>query len=341
MGIDPARPIHWIERLMLNGFFSPGFLPRAERSEPMASHLMGAALASLESLAPGVVPFPARRPPDSSMPDLPMPEILGGGGPLRIMLARNAQDVRRAQRLRFEVFFKEMRARPSASSRLLRRDIDAYDAICDHLLVVDTSKLERRPGRKPRPAVVGTYRLLRQERTGTKGFYTQGEFNVAPLIARHPGKRFLELGRSCVAAEYRTKRTVELLWHGIWAYVRHHRIDVMFGCASLGGTDPEKLEAQLAFLHHHARAGDEWRASAHAGNHVPMDRLGADEIDAKAAARAMPPLLKGYLRLGARFGDGAAIDRQFGTTDVLVVLPVAEISPRYVEHYGTEGRYAA
>lgn len=295
------------------------------------------AMALLSNLPPQIVPFPARQ-----FPNRGLPKLLGRSGPLQIRLAKNGRDVRRAQRLRYQVFYEEMAAVPDARARFLRRDIDAYDAICDHLLVVDTSRLDIRPGRKPRPMVVGTYRLLRQDQRGQARFYTQGEFDIAPLIARHPGKRFLELGRSCVLAEYRTKKTVELLWHGIWAYVRHHRIDVLFGCASLEGTEPRALSQRLAFLHHHARAEPEWRAVAHAANHVPMDCLSATDVDAKAALKALPPLLKGYLRIGARFGDGAVIDRQFGTTDVLVVLPVSSIDRRYVDYYGDDrGRYAA
>lgn len=295
------------------------------------------AMAFLSSLPPQIVPFPARQ-----LGNLGLPKVLGRSGNLQIRLARSSRDVRRAQRLRYQVFHEEMAAIPNARCRFLRRDIDAYDAICDHLLVVDTSRMDARPGRKPRPMVVGTYRLLRQEQAGQLGFYSQGEFDIAPLLARHPGKRFLELGRSCVLPDYRTKKTVELLWHGIWAYVRHHRIDVMIGCASLEGTEPAALATRLGFLHHHARATGEWSAKAHAARSVPMDLIAADQIDAKAALKALPPLLKGYLRIGARFGDGAVVDHQFGTTDVLVVLPVAAIDPRYVDYYGAEGeRYAA
>ncbi len=295
------------------------------------------AMAFLSSLPPQIVPFPARQ-----LGNLGLPKVLGRSGNLQIRLARSSRDVRRAQRLRYQVFHEEMAAIPNARCRFLRRDIDAYDAICDHLLVVDTSRMDARPGRKPRPMVVGTYRLLRQEQAGQLGFYSQGEFDIAPLLARHPGKRFLELGRSCVQPDYRTKKTVELLWHGIWAYVRHHRIDVMIGCASLEGTEPAALATRLGFLHHHARATGEWSAKAHAARRVPMDLIAADQIDAKAALKALPPLLKGYLRIGARFGDGAVVDHQFGTTDVLVVLPVAAIDPRYVDYYGAEGeRYAA
>jgi L-ornithine Nalpha-acyltransferase len=265
---------------------------------------------------------------------------LGRLGTLEVRLARNAAEVRRAQRLRYRVFYEEMSATADAASKLARRDIDPYDAICDQLLVLDHA-VPRGPSRKP--AVVGTYRLLRQEVAERySGFYSAGEFDVGALTARHRGLRFLELGRSCVLAPYRNKRTVELLWHGIWSYVLAHKFDAMIGCASLEGTDPDRLALPLSFLHHHARAPEAWRARALPHRYVEMNRLRRGTIDSKAALRAMPPLIKGYLRLGATFGDGAVIDRQFGTTDVLVVLPVATINTRYVAHFGsTAERHAA
>jgi putative hemolysin len=134
--------------------------------------------------------------------------------------------------------------------------------------------------------------------------------------------------------EYRSKRTLQLLWRGIWAYVRHYRIDVMIGCASLEGTNPRALALPLSFLHHHAAAEARWMARAQAGLHVRMDFLDRSAIDPRKALAALPPLVKGYLRLGASFGDGAVIDRQFGTTDILVVLPVADIEERYIQHFG-------
>lgn len=268
---------------------------------------------------------------------------LGRFGPLEVRLAQNARDLRRAQRLRYRVFYEEMSATPSAAARLTRLDADRFDALCDHLLVIDHQAKGRFGGR--RPQIVGTYRLLRQEVAARHGgFYTQGEFDIGPLLARHPQSRFLELGRSCVLEPYRNKKTVELLWHGIWAYVRHHRIDVMFGCASLEGTDPSKLALPLGFLQQTATAEEPWRVQAHAHRRFDIDpeNLAGLKLDPKAALRALPPLIKGYLRLGARFGEGAVVDRQFGTTDVLVVLPVACMDPRYISYYGAEGeRYAA
>jgi putative hemolysin len=269
-----------------------------------------------------------------------LPATLGRRGSLEVRLARGPLDLWKAQRLRFKVFYEEMAARPNMRSFLLRCDADRFDAICDHLLVIDHDALGSRGQRKPR--VVGTYRLLRQEVAALHGgFYTQSEFNIDPLLAANRGMRFLELGRSCVLAPWRDKKTVELLWHGIWAYVRHHRIDAMIGCASFPGADPDAHRLALSFLHHHARADEAWRVRAHPHLAIPMEGLPACAVEPRVALRALPPLIKGYLKVGARFGEHAVVDRQFGTTDVLVILPVSAIDPRYVEYYGSEGRYAA
>ena len=259
---------------------------------------------------------------------------LGKMGNLEARLATEKRDVRHAQKLRYKVFYKDGGAIADAATLLARRDKDAFDKICDHVLVVDHAG---KPTMSGKPPVVGTYRLLPQaiaDRHG--GFYTESEFEIASLIARHPDLRFLELGRSCVLPRYRNKRTVELLWQGIWNYVRQQQVDVMFGCASFEGTDPDKLALPLSFLHHFAAATPEWNARAQASRYVEMNRMPKEAITPKAAMQQLPPLIKGYLRLGAMIGEGAVIDYQFGTTDVLIVLPVAAIKGRYIEHFSTE-----
>jgi putative hemolysin len=296
-----------------------------------------APLAGVPRIAPALRAYGGLRVRDPGAPRTA--DVLGRLGSLEVRLARTAADVRRAQRLRFNVFYREMFAVPAAAARLARRDIDPYDALCDHLLVVDHATLNR----LGRPGVVGTYRLLRQDVAQRHaGFYSAAEFDVAALLARQRGARFLELGRSCVLPPYRNRRTVELLWHGIWSYVLQHRLDVMIGCASLEGTDPDALALPLSFLHHFAGAPEAWRVSALPDRRVEMNRLPAAAIDRKAALHALPPLIKGYLRLGAGIGDGAVIDRQFGTTDVFIVLPVAAINGRYIGHFGDAAqRHAA
>jgi putative hemolysin len=268
--------------------------------------------------------------------------VLGRIGALEVRLATSTSEIRQAQRLRYDVFYKEMSAEPSAAARIARRDVDAYDRLCDHILVLDHDVQAGR-FRTAKPKVVGTSRVLRQDVADRHGgLYTAGEYDIAPLIRAHPNLNFLELGRSCVLKPYRNKRTVELLWHGIWTYVLHHGIDVMIGCASLEGTKPQDLALPLSFLHHFAGAEGEWHASARPELYTPMDLLPKDAIDQKAALRALPPLIKGYLRLGAGFGRGAVVDPQFGTTDVLVILPVSRINPRYIDHFGpAANRHAA
>ena len=130
-------------------------------------------------------------------------------------------------------------------------------------------------------------------------------------------------------------KTIEMLWRGIWCYVKHHRIDAMIGCASLEGIDQEKLAPQLSFLFHHAKAAPEWLVSPLPQRFVPMNRLRKEQIEAKRALAALPPLVKGYMRVGARFGEGAVVDRQFGVTDVFVVMPICEIEGRYIEYFGS------
>ena len=177
---------------------------------------------------------------------------------------------------------------------------------------------------------MGTYRLLRQEVAERRGgFYTAGQFDLAPLLARHPGQRFLELGRACVLPRYRAKRTIELLWRGIWAYVRQHRMDVLIGCASFEGADPDALVVGLSALRHVARAAPEWQALPVAGRGSATLLLPEGHLDRREALAGLPPLIKGYLRAGARFGDGVVVDRAFGTTDVLAVLPLAALAARY------------
>ncbi|MEJ2117345.1 MAG: GNAT family N-acyltransferase, partial [Alphaproteobacteria bacterium] len=233
------------------------------------------------------------------MPFFPIGRVLkvyGTLGNLEVRLARTRGDLRRAQKLRYEVFYEEMDAIPNTKAMISRRDRDPYDAVCDHLLVVDRGKMI--PGSRiwrKRPRVVGTYRVLRQEvaeRHG--GFYTQGEYDIAPLLdARNKNYKFMELGRSCVLKPYRNRRTVELLWHGIWTYVREHGVDVMIGCASFPGVDPSAHALPLSFLHHHARAPEEWLVRAHDKYYVDMNMMPAESINMKEALKAMPPLIKG------------------------------------------------
>ncbi|MEO1199408.1 MAG: GNAT family N-acyltransferase [Pseudomonadota bacterium] len=264
------------------------------------------------------------------------PKTLGRIGSLEVRLARTWTEVRQAQALRYRVFYREMSARPSMRHFLLRRDADRFDPICDHLLVIDHAPdwTQFPRHRRNRPVVVGTYRLLRQEvaeRHG--GFYSEDEFTIRPMLAAQPATRFLEVGRSCVLEAYRTKRTMELLWMGIYRYLDVFPHDVLFGCASLHGTDPERLKEQLSYLHHFASAGADWPVAALDARYIEMNRMPKEAINIKQVLRDLPPLIKGYLRINAKCARGAVIDAQFGTTDVCVIFAFDDLQQRYADRF--------
>lgn len=294
--------------------------------------------------APGTrLPFRPRLPRTPLVGRRGEERVYGRIGNLEVRLARGKGDIKKAQRLRYQVFYEEMSAIPDALAMMSRRDEDPFDSICDHLLVVDHDRPangRRRWSRKPR--IVGTYRILRQDVAELNdGFYTQGEYDIAPLLERMGDTcRFMELGRSCVLKPYRNRRTIELLWQGIWTYAREHGIGAMLGCASFEGTDPQRHAEALSYLYHFARAPGQWAVRAHDNLHVEMNRMPAEQVNERAAIKALPPLIKGYLRVGALVGDGAVIDHQFGTTDVFVVLPVESINERYFGHFGAPDEFA-
>ncbi len=247
-------------------------------------------------------------------------------GSLQIRLAESEADIDGVQALRYRVFYEEMGATPNPDMALKRRDFDDFDRHCDHLLAIDHAL-----GSGPE-AIVGTYRYIRRPAAKKIGrFYSAAEFDISKIVA-FPGE-ILELGRSCVDARARNSATLRLLWRGNAAYVFHHKIDLMFGCASLAGTDPDALAVPLTYLYQHRLASPELRPRALPGRYVEMNRLAPGSYDAEAAAAAMTPIVKGYLRLGGCVGEGAVIDRQFNTIDVSVVVRCDHVTEKYYRHY--------
>jgi len=263
---------------------------------------------------------------------------LGRLANLEVVIADSERDVARAQRLRYQIFYEELSAVADAETEANRRDDDVFDAVCDHLLILDHDRLGEHG-----PEIVATTRLLRQDvAVAGPGFYSASEFDIDRMVDRNPQRRFLELGRTCVTQPYRGKRTVELMWHGLWRYVRQHELDVMVGCGSLEGTDTKELAPVLALLGDVAPAPAQWRIKASAGKGIPLSGVDAGSLSRKEALRALPPLIKGYLRLGAFVGQDAFVDHQFGTTDIFLILPLEAIRERYIRFYGAEAdRYAA
>lgn len=241
---------------------------------------------------------------------------------LSVRMASGDADIESAQRLRWEVFCDEMGATSQQDGQL---DRDPYDAVCDHLLVEDCAF--------DVPRIVGTYRLLRQSiAEAHRGFYSAGEFDLACFSGR--GGDMLELGRSCVDPDYRDSGTIQLLWRGIAAYLKQHRISTTFGCASFHGICPDEHADALSYLWHNHLAPPDIRARALDDRYVDMARLPLGSYDPRQALRKLPPLIKAYLRVGAQVGDGAVIDHQFNTVDVFIMMPVGSISGRYLGRFG-------
>lgn len=254
---------------------------------------------------------------------LPNGEVSDG---LEVRLAETRQEIEAAQALRYRVFYDEMGAKPSADMQARRADFDEFDRISDHLLVIDRAKGDGAAG------VVGTYRLIRRAVGEAFGrFYTAAEYDISNILAH--GGNFMELGRSCVDADHRNGATMKKLWDGIAAYVFDHGIELMFGCASLPGTDPAVLGPHLSYLHHHHLAPESLRPRALPERYVNMDLLPRDSHNPRRALAELPPLIKGYLRLGGFVGDGAVIDHQFNTTDICVMVKTELITAKYRAHY--------
>jgi L-ornithine Nalpha-acyltransferase len=250
-----------------------------------------------------------------------------------IRLAVSTAEMRLAQKLRYVVFHLEQGATQISLSDY---DSDCYDQHCDHLLVTRSITSSSKPqlcvnGEE----VVGTYRLLRQSiAMQHQGFYSQTEYDLDPLLRRKSHLSFVELGRSCVLPECRSTAVIELLWQGIWNYVRHFKMDAMFGCASFSGTQLSNHADALNYLAHNVTAPAEWLVRANPEHHVEMKTKPLTEIDQRRALVRLPPLIKAYLRVGAFVGEGAVIDHTFNTTDVFILLPVSNINPRYFSHFG-------
>lgn len=250
---------------------------------------------------------------------------------LGVRLAVSQDELDAVQALRYRVFYEEMGARADAATMASQRDCDEFDAIADHLLVVDHDLGEGAV------SVVGTYRLIREEAAAKHGrFYSESEYDISALRA-FAGRK-MELGRSCTDAAYRNRAVLQLLWRGIAAYVFHYGIDLMFGCASLNGTDPDALATELTYLATHHMAPPSIRPRALPSRYVEMRRADPEAVNPKQALLRLPPLIKGYLRLGGFVGDGAVIDEQFNTTDISVVVQTDLVTDKYYRHYEREAR---
>lgn len=245
-------------------------------------------------------------------------------GQLMVRLAETGAEVEAAQRMRYHIFCEEMGGKANPEVQRQHRDFDEYDDVCHHVLVLDDNK------------VVGTYRLITRESIKNIGhFYTETEYDLGPI--KNFAGPVLELGRSCVEKQYRTRPVIQLLWQGIGAFIAAKDIGLMFGCASFTGDDAAKHKLALSYLYHYHLAPEDIRPRALPELYVNMDTIPKDEISPKAAIKEMPPLIKAYLRLNGYVGDGAVLDHAYNTTDVSIIVRTDQIKAKYVERYVPDG----
>jgi len=243
-----------------------------------------------------------------------------------VRLAETPEDVEAAKALRYRVFYEEMSATPTPEMRARRLDFDDFDDYCDHLLVIDRNRTNGGPG------VVGTYRMLRRSVALEHcGFYSEQEYDCSALL-NYPHE-IVEVGRSCVDSSYRSRGVMPIMWRGLAACVIQNDIRMFFGCASFPGTHPEDIGRALSYLHHYHLAPEPIRPRALPQHYVNMEMLPQSEVEVQAVLADLPPLIKGYMRLGGFVGDGAVVDRQFNTTDVCVIVQTDQLAQKYDRHY--------
>ncbi len=228
-------------------------------------------------------------------------------------LARTQSELEAAQRIRFKVFAEEMGATlPSAHLEL---DIDRFDKFCDHLLVRDHANEK----------VVGTYRILPPEQAiKAGGYYSETEFDLSRLA--HLRDRMVEVGRSCVHQDYRDGATITQLWSGLAEYVTKNNHEYLIGCASISMCDGGHYAASVYNKIHKLHAAPaEYRVFPHC--RLPLESLNQNlEV-------VIPPLIKGYLRLGAYIAGEPAWDPDFNCADVFILMPVSRMNARYAKHF--------
>ena len=244
----------------------------------------------------------------------------------RVRLASTKNDMRAAQRLRYRVFVEELGGDGPMVDHKARLEQDQFDPICDHLILCDTANDDE---------VVGVYRLLRDDQARRAGqFYTEAEYDLSQL--KSSGRKLLELGRSCLAPEYRGGAAMYHLWTGLAQYVARHSVDILFGVASFHGTDPERLAEPLSLLHQRHLAPDDLRVRVQPEHFQSMDLIAKDRLDVRAAMLQVPPLIKAYLRLGGYVGEGAYVDRAFNTIDVCLIMDTARMTQKYKTMYSKD-----
>jgi putative hemolysin len=245
-----------------------------------------------------------------------------------IKIAEKKSELKKAQALRYSVFYKEKKAIPTISKKILRLDYDKVDKFADHLIVID----KNRKGIKNK--IVGTYRLLRGDVAAhCGGFYTSSEFDLSKILNSYKNNQILELGRSCVHQDYRNGTIMHILWKAIAEYVKSYDIKILLGCASFHGTDVMKYTNELSYLRKNFSLPDELSVKSLDTKIYPVyTEINSKTNDLRTFVK-LPPLIKGYLRIGGKVSHDCFVDHKFNTIDLCVIVTTDNIDEKYKKKY--------
>ena len=238
-----------------------------------------------------------------------------------VKLATSLDDIEKALKLRFEIFKLEL-GKGLTRNFEKQLDVDDYDGFCDHLIVIDRSK----------DKVVGTYRLCMSSKVDKNiGFYSEKFFDIAN-IKKIDGK-MLELGRSCVHRDYRDQLVINLLWSGIAKYIREHEVRYLFGSVRLNDNDPQEVSKIFSLIKQKYYALKKYRVEPWVNNRFPGLDKNIKLRDQSEILRKLPPLVKGYLRLGVRVCGEPAVNPEMGSVLLCILLDLEKMAPAYRRHF--------
>ena len=249
---------------------------------------------------------------------------------LIIKLAETNAEIKKAQSLRYSVFYKEKNAKAGLSKKILRRDFDKIDRFADHLIVIDKNR------RSLQNNIIGTYRLIRGDLANQYGgFYTSTEFDLSNILHSYKNNQILELGRSCIHKNYRNGATVNLLWKAIANYISIYEIKILLGCVSFPGTNVMKFSDELAYLKRNHSLQSELSIKSLDVNIYPINNSKNKNANDFKLFIKLPPLIKGYLRVGGKVSESCFVDHDFNTIDLCVVVQTNDINHKYKKRFYT------
>ncbi len=245
-----------------------------------------------------------------------------------IRFSKNYNELIESQKIRHKVFIVEMGNINKQEPTKSNIEQDKFDKFCRHLIIIDHENTKKNTSGK----IIGVTRLMLSEDSEKGiGFYCSQEFNLKPIISTQ--KKCLEIGRTCIDPAYRNTLILHYLWIELGSFCSKHGIEILFGVGSFVGNNVGKIAMALSYIYNEYLAPPEIRPIALKKGFIEMKIIPKDEIDKLKALKQMPNLLKSYLRLGGIVGEGAYMDRELNTIDILIMIDILHMNKKYKIYY--------